>query len=262
MKQGLVLGFGLMLLAACSKDGAQVVSSSPQPDAAPRQVAVHALSLDGSSLDLAGINQLELCNSKRCWPVTLHGADGQVKADGHGGALLIGQAELPPTVLSSVKLYAQGNVGVNATQSRLPEVLDLREAGRERAKVLLSLSANRSCTRFACLALRGAAGLVEQGEGEYLFYNPRAGLQKDLPRQVSLDIPRGALPEVRIFRVHASEGPKYPSVDIQPVVDLDRHARVSLAGKGRNVRPLTLEIRRTGNISNGVADAEMLVQQP
>ena len=261
MKQGLVLGFGLMLLAACSEDGSRVVSSSPQPARQHRQVDVHAISLDGSSLDLAGINQLDLCSSAgRCWPVTLLKSDEQVKADDHGDALLIGRAEVPATVLASVKLYAQGNVGVNATQSPLPQRVDLRRGEEGGAKVLLSLSANRSCTRFACLALRGAAGLVAQGEGQYVFYNPRADLRKDLSRQVSLEIPRGALADVRIFRIQVSEGSNYPGVDIHPVVDLERPAKVSLAGKGRNARPLSLEIRRTDNISNGVADAGMLVQ--
>lgn len=252
----LVTGAMVVLLAACSQSSApssdeKAVSSSPQPVRAT--VHVHGLSLDGMPLDLGGLKQLDLCTAARCYPTELNMAVAELTANDQGEAPLISTASMPPVRLTHVKLFAEGNFGMNATQVAFAEPVDLNQAADAPTQVLLSLSANRSCTRFACLALRGVTAMAGGGTGSYIFYNPNIALRRALPEQVSLDIPQGALPEAQIFRVNVSDGKPWPAVEIYPSVDLQRTATLVM-GPNRGSEPAQkVEIRRTGVVRNAEA---------
>lgn len=231
-----LVSVGMMsLLAACDGSSTAVSSSPAQPDKGERETAVftvnlYGISFDGMPIDLAGVKQLDLCSHARCHPVQLHQTNKKtVTNDAAGGAMLIGSVQLPALDVTRVRLTAQGNIGVNATEAVLAQPLKLDGDASVPARVLVSLSANWSCGKAECLVLRGgAAGLREDGPGQYLAYNPNNPLSVKMPESVGLVIPAGALPGVQLFRVNVMASSPQARVDIQPSLKLEAPAILSV----------------------------------
>lgn len=256
MRHTLVFVGMMSLLAACNGSSTAVSSSPAQPEKAEGKtpaftVNVYGLSFDGMPIDLAGVRQLDLCSLSRCHPVQLHPATKPVTNDAAGGAMLIGSVQLPSLDVTRVRLTAQGNIGVNATEATLAQPLKLDGDARVPARVLVSLSANWSCGKAGCLVLRGgAAGLREDGPGQYVAYNPNLSLSIRMQQGVGLAIPAGALPGVQLFRVHVSEAEPQARIDIQPSVKLDAPATLSVPpAPGQPVQRQL--ITRTGDAVSG-----------
>lgn len=262
MRKGLIPGVLLSMLAACNDSSTAVSSSPAQPEKGGRKtqsftVNVYGISFDGMPIDLDGVQRLDLCSPGQCHTVALEKPARPVTNEAGGSGMLIGRVMLPALELTRVRLYAQGNIGVNATQATLAQPLMLEGDDAVPARVLISLSANWSCgSKTACLVLRGgAAGIREDGQGQYLAYNPNQNLSAKMPEGVGLSIPAGALGSVQLFHVNVAAADPQPRVDILPAMQLGAPAILTLPPQtGR--APQRISIGHTGHAVSGTALAD------
>lgn len=215
-----------------------------------REKIIELYVADLGGVDLSFIGKMELCGNGKCYGVNLSREVNGSRENGDGVASLIGRIVLPRDSdprdldkkrvlqIDEVRLQSKTKKGGDGIWQALNLSRPIRIFGPvPGARVLVGISHKSSCQDDGCLVLDSVDSVLTpvHNEGQYLFYNPKIAVDKELPSGVHVYLPRGMTDGVQIVVANVMYSP-----------DAEKHPTVTFSIHGHVKRPAVVTVRGMG----------------